>query len=414
MLQELTSLGAPPRRASGPRPRQRPGSAGERRRRPARVGRERSVGHRHAPRRHAGSRRYRRVHVPRAVRAGSRERIGATDPMTTTQTRPDAALPVAEIGRGGRESARWAGPDATPAGWLSRAGFTLDAAVDAHARAAPDGAVPVRPRRVRPHGRPAGDVPRLQGRLLQRLLVRDRPLGTTDMDIYSSVEIAEAARRTVSALRKFQLTKAVGDPDKKVAPRHLEIPPVIVDMDGGYGNIFNVQRTTELYVNAGVAAAHIEDQVLPKRCGHIGGKALMPANEMVGKLRMARAVADDLGNEDFVIIARTDGLSAVDAPESARGVELASNEPCAISTRACPTSCGASSRRPIGGRSRSGRPRFASGSRRRDLRSTGRLVQVVQRSQPDHLRRAGRDGLQVHLHHARRPARHGPRLQSSC
>ena len=148
-------------------------------------------------------------------------------------------------------------------------------------------------------------------------------LGTTDMDLYSSVEIADAARRTVSALRKFQLTMAVGDPEKGVQPKHLDIPPVIVDMDGGYGNIFNVQRTTELYVNAGVAAAHIEDQVLPKRCGHIGGKALIPVNEMVGKLRMARNVADDLGNKDFVVIARTDGLSAVDAPESARGMELA-------------------------------------------------------------------------------------------
>ncbi len=148
-------------------------------------------------------------------------------------------------------------------------------------------------------------------------------LGTTDMDIYTSVEIADGARRAVSALRKFQLTMAVGDPEKGVAPRHLEIPPLIVDMDAGYGNIFNVARTTELYVNAGVAAAHIEDQVLPKRCGHIGGKALVPAAEMVGKLRMARAVADDLGSEDFVIIARTDGLSAIDAPEGARGMELA-------------------------------------------------------------------------------------------
>ena len=148
-------------------------------------------------------------------------------------------------------------------------------------------------------------------------------LGTTDMDLYSSVEIADAARRTVSALRKFQLTQAVGDPDKGIAPRHLDLPPLIVDMDAGYGNIFNVARTTELYVNAGVAAAHIEDQVLPKRCGHIGGKALVPADEMIGKLRMARAVADDLGNEDFVIIARTDGLSAIDAPEPARGLDLA-------------------------------------------------------------------------------------------
>ena len=148
-------------------------------------------------------------------------------------------------------------------------------------------------------------------------------LGTTDMDLYSSVEIADAARRTVSALRKFQLTMAVGDPEKGTPPKYLDIPPVIVDMDGGYGNIFNVQRTTELYVNAGVAAAHIEDQVLPKRCGHIGGKALIPTNEMIGKLRMARAVADDCGNPDFVLIARTDGASAVDAPESVRGLDLA-------------------------------------------------------------------------------------------
>src|SRR5436190_4270477 len=148
-------------------------------------------------------------------------------------------------------------------------------------------------------------------------------LGSTDMDLYASVEIADGARRTVSALRKFQLTMAVGDPEAGIPPRHLTIPPVIVDMDGGYGNIFNVQRTTELYVTAGVAAAHIEDQVLPKRCGHIGGKALIPANEMVGKLRMARAVADDLGNRDFVVIARTDGLSAVDAPEATRGLDLA-------------------------------------------------------------------------------------------
>src|SRR5205814_5616384 len=100
------------------------------------------------------------------------------------------------------------------------------------------------------------------------------------------------------------------------------------DMDGGYGNIFNVQRTTELYVQAGVAAAHLEDQVLPKRCGHIGGKALIPVNEMIGKLRMARAVADDMGNPDFVIIGRTDGISAVEAPESARGIDLAIDRAC--------------------------------------------------------------------------------------
>ena len=147
-------------------------------------------------------------------------------------------------------------------------------------------------------------------------------LGTTDMDLYSSVEIADGARRTVQALRKFQLTMAVGDPGAGIPPTHLEIPPVVVDMDAGYGNVFNVQRTAELYVNAGVAAAHLEDQVTPKRCGHIAGKALVAADEMVGKLRMARAVADDLGS-DMAIIARTDGMSAVDAPETTRGLDLA-------------------------------------------------------------------------------------------
>src|SRR5215471_7823662 len=148
-------------------------------------------------------------------------------------------------------------------------------------------------------------------------------LGTTDMDLYSSVEIADGARRAVSALRKFQLTMATGDPDKNVAPVHLEIPPVVVDMDAGYGNMFNVQRTMELYVNAGVAAAHLEDQVMPKRCGHIAGKALISADEFVGKLKMMRSAADDLGHKELVIIARTDGVSATEAPESRRGLELA-------------------------------------------------------------------------------------------
>src|SRR3972149_7971083 len=56
-------------------------------------------------------------------------------------------------------------------------------------------------------------------------------LGTTDMDMYASVEIADAARRTVSALRKFQLTMAVGDPETGIPPQRLHIPPVIGDMD---------------------------------------------------------------------------------------------------------------------------------------------------------------------------------------
>src|ERR1044072_1277414 len=63
-------------------------------------------------------------------------------------------------------------------------------------------------------------------------------LGTTDMDLYTGPEIADGARRTVAAMRKFQLPMALGDPEKGVPPKHLEIPPVVVDMDGGYGTLF--------------------------------------------------------------------------------------------------------------------------------------------------------------------------------
>src|SRR6202049_3498942 len=66
-------------------------------------------------------------------------------------------------------------------------------------------------------------------------------LGTTDMDLYSSVEIADGGRRTVSGRRNFQVPMAAGDPERGVEPIHLEIPPVVADMDVGYGNIFNVQ-----------------------------------------------------------------------------------------------------------------------------------------------------------------------------
>src|SRR3979411_1361784 len=84
-------------------------------------------------------------------------------------------------------------------------------------------------------------------------------LGSTAKDPYPSVDTPHGGRRTVSALRKFQLTMAIGDPDKGVDPIHLEIPPVVADMDVGYGNIFNVTRTPALYATTGGAAAHIED-----------------------------------------------------------------------------------------------------------------------------------------------------------
>jgi len=79
--------------------------------------------------------------------------------------------------------------------------------------------------------------------------------------------------------------------------------PVIADADTGYGNPLNVIRTVGAYEAAGAAAIHIEDQVAPKKCGHMDGKLVIPAEEMAAKIR---AATEARGDPDFVIIARTD------------------------------------------------------------------------------------------------------------
>jgi len=79
--------------------------------------------------------------------------------------------------------------------------------------------------------------------------------------------------------------------------------PVIVDADTGYGNAVNVWRTIRELERVGVVGMHIEDQVTPKRCGHLEGKRVITTEEMVGKIKAAVAGRED---KDFVIIARTD------------------------------------------------------------------------------------------------------------
>jgi 2-methylisocitrate lyase-like PEP mutase family enzyme len=82
--------------------------------------------------------------------------------------------------------------------------------------------------------------------------------------------------------------------------------PVIADADTGYGNAINVVRTVQGYEQAGVAGIHIEDQVMPKKCGHMSGKAVIGADEMAGKIRAAVAARRD---PDFLLIARTDAAA---------------------------------------------------------------------------------------------------------
>jgi carboxyphosphoenolpyruvate mutase len=79
--------------------------------------------------------------------------------------------------------------------------------------------------------------------------------------------------------------------------------PVIADADTGYGNALNVIRTVHELEQAGIVGVHIEDQVTPKRCGHLEGKQLISTEEMVGKIEAAVAARRE---PDFLIIARTD------------------------------------------------------------------------------------------------------------
>ena len=83
--------------------------------------------------------------------------------------------------------------------------------------------------------------------------------------------------------------------------------PVIADADDGFGNALTVMRTVESYERAGVAGIHVEDQVAPKRCGHLAGKRVLPLGEAVGKFKAALAARQD---PDFLIIARTDARDA--------------------------------------------------------------------------------------------------------
>ena len=109
-------------------------------------------------------------------------------------------------------------------------------------------------------------------------------LGRPDIGLISMQEMAEAAKNICSCTRV----------------------PVIADADNGYGNTLNVIRTVTEYELAGVAGIQLEDQVMPKRCGHMEGKQVISKEEMVAKIRAAVYARRD---PDTVIIARTDAIA---------------------------------------------------------------------------------------------------------
>ncbi|MBU9658899.1 methylisocitrate lyase [Burkholderia cenocepacia] len=89
--------------------------------------------------------------------------------------------------------------------------------------------------------------------------------------------------------------------------------PLLVDIDTGWGGAFNIARTVRSFINAGVAAVHLEDQVGQKRCGHRPGKEVVPIDEMVDRVK---AAVDARTDDQFVIMARTD-------PAAAEGIDSA-------------------------------------------------------------------------------------------
>lgn len=111
--------------------------------------------------------------------------------------------------------------------------------------------------------------------------------GLPDAGLMTLTEMAENARRIAAAVKI----------------------PVIADADTGFGNAINVVRTVEEYCRAGVAGMHLEDQVAPKRCGHVAGREVIAREEAVGKIRAAATTRDAL-EPDFVLIARTDSRGA--------------------------------------------------------------------------------------------------------
>lgn len=108
-------------------------------------------------------------------------------------------------------------------------------------------------------------------------------LGEPDLGLMTQSEMADHIRR-VSAVTSL---------------------PIIVDADNGHGSALNVARTVKSFSRMGAAAIHLEDQVLPKKCGHLEGKAVIPPQDMVQKIRAALDARED---DDFVIIARTDAI----------------------------------------------------------------------------------------------------------
>jgi len=123
-------------------------------------------------------------------------------------------------------------------------------------------------------------------------------LGEPDMGLLTQMEMVDRARQICRCVKM----------------------PIIVDADTGYGNPLNVIRTINELIDAGAKGCFLEDQVWPKKCGHMRGKKVIPRAEYIEKIR---AAVETRGNRDFYIVARTDALAADSLDEALARMEEA-------------------------------------------------------------------------------------------
>jgi 2-methylisocitrate lyase-like PEP mutase family enzyme len=138
-------------------------------------------------------------------------------------------------------------------------------------------------------------------------------IGEPDLGLLTQTEMIDGARRICMS---------------------VEIP-VIVDADTGYGNPLNVHRTVRELIAAGAAGCFLEDQVWPKKCGHMRGKKVIGRDEYIHKIR---AAVDARGDRDFFLVARTDALAAVGRDEAINRVKAAREAGADASFVEAPTS----------------------------------------------------------------------------
>ena len=159
---------------------------------------------------------------------------------------------------------------------------------------------------------------------LKQLLQRDQLLVAPGCFDGLSARLVEEAGFEAAYLSGGAVARSMGIPDiglvtmSEVIERAAQVAsavkiPIIADADTGYGNAINLVRTVREFERTGVAAIHIEDQITPKRCGHLDGKEVIPLAEMQAKL--AAAIASRI-DPDFCLIGRTDARGVLGLDEA--------------------------------------------------------------------------------------------------